>query len=142
MKKEVAIIKLASPFVRTLREDTNAIISVNPTRVNVMREIPIYDDDDDEIIKIEHTIIGSEIVRISDLNVSSPQAVNLSKSSIQYYKTFHITARFNADLKKGDVLIREDGEKFVVEDINSLYAEGFHETNRYRKSGTLRLFKE
>ncbi len=140
--KSPPFITLVPPFVRTLREDTNAIISVNPLRVNVMREVSIFDENDDEIISVEHKIIGSELVRISDVQVSSPIEFKQNKAILQYYKSYHLTARFNADIKKGDMLIREDGERFVVQDINTLYAEGFSPNNRYRKSGILSIFVE
>ena len=140
--KSIPFVTLVPPFVRTLREDTNAIISVNPFRVNVMREVFVYDENDDEIISVEHKIIGSELVRISDMQVSPPIEFKQNEAILQYYKSYHLTARFDADIKKGDVLIREDGERFVVQDINTLYAEGFSSNNRYRKSGILGILVE
>jgi len=138
----IPIITMVTPFVQTLREDTNVIISVNPSRVNIMREVFTYDDYDDEIISVDHKIVGSELVRISEMQVSPPQSLKINDATLQYYKSYHLTARFDADIKKGDILIREDEERFIVQDIRTLYAEGFSKNNCYRKAGTLCMLEE
>ena len=136
------IMQLISPFIKTLREDTISIISVNPSVVDVMREVLTYDDDDEEVIDVSHRIIGSEWVRISDLQVAELQTLKQNDSHVQYYKSHHLTAKYDADIKKGDILIRKDGSKFIVQDINNLYAEGCESSNIYCKSGTLGEFKD
>ena len=146
IKKEEEAVRLVlqnpTSFIKSLREDTNVIISVNPVKVDVMREVFTYDDDEDEIVSREYQILANEVVRISDEAISPPQSIKMNKGALQYYKSYHLTARFDANIKKGDILIREDGERFIVQDINILYADGFERANRYRKCGTLGVFVE
>jgi len=126
-----------SPFVKRMRDETRVIIAVNPCNVQVMREECIYDDDEDEVIDVQKKIVGRERVRISLLEKEKESIVKVTDASLKYVKRYLLTAFFNADIRKGDMLIRDDGATFTVQTLDVLYAEGFSQSGRYRKSGIL-----
>ena len=125
--------------VNYLRRDTKAIISINTSRVSVMREVVEYDEEGDEITNITKKIIAEEKVRIASISSTVPQGLKPTDSTLQYYNSYNLTAKFDSEIIQGDILIREDGKKFIVQYVEKLYLKETTKNYCYRTVGTLGL---
>mgnify|MGYP006978146615 CR=1 FL=1 len=133
--KIMPTVVMESPLIKSLKKATETIISYNPCKVQVMRDVPIYDDENEEVVDIDRQLVSNEVVRLSQSSKEFLQTLKINNAHLHYSVCYHLTAYAEANINKGDVLIREDGEMFSVDYITTLYMEGFALGNAYRKTG-------
>lgn len=119
-----------------LQKDTEYIIKANPSKCLLIRDEAIKNDEG-EIIAYKKKERDNVIVRFS---LISSENKELDFEHDVSNKVYSLTAMFNEDIKKDDVLKNHDGTLFKVLEIEDFYYCENNERCVYKKSGKALAF--
>ena len=119
-----------------LQKDTEYIIKANPSKCLLIRDEAIKNDEG-EIIAYNKKERDNVIVRFS---LISSENKELDFEHDVSNKVYSLTAMFNEDIKKDDVLKNHDGTLFKVLEIEDFYYCENNERCVYKKSGKALAF--
>ena len=119
-----------------LKKDTEYIIKANPSKCLLIRDEAIKNDEG-EIIAYNKKERDNVIVRFS---LISSENKELDFEHDVSNKVYSLTAMFNEDIKKDDVLKNHDGTLFKVLEIEDFYYCENNERCVYKKSGKALAF--
>lgn len=119
-----------------LQKDTEYIIKANPSKCLLIRDEAIKNDEG-EIIAYKKKERDNVIVRFS---LISSENKELDFDHDVSNKVYSLTAMFNEDIKKDDVLKNQDGTLFKVLEIEEFYYCENNEKCVYKKSGKALAF--
>lgn len=119
-----------------LQKDTEYIIKANPSKCLLIRDEAIKNDEG-EIIAYKKKERDDVIVRFS---LISSENKELDFEHDVSNKVYSLTAMFNEDIKKDDVLKNHDGTLFKVLEIEDFYYCENNERCVYKKSGKALAF--
>lgn len=118
--------------IDVLREDTTYIINLNPSVCTLIRDVPLKNEKG-EIVSYERIRIENVIVRFSLSTYW--QDDNTLVGSDENIRRFFLTAKHDADIKKGDVLKDEKDCYFKVRGITDMTFLKRDKEYCYKKSG-------
>ena len=119
-----------------LQKNTEYIIKANPSKCLLIRDEAIKNDEG-EIIAYKKKERDNVIVRFSLINSENKE---LDFKYDVNNKVYSLTAMFNEDIKKDDVLKNHDGTLFKVLEIEDFYYCENNERSVYKKSGKALAF--
>ena len=119
-----------------LQKDTESIIKANPSKCLLIRDEAIKNDEG-EVIAYKKKEKDNVIVRFS---LISSENKELDFEHDVSNKVYSLTAMFNEDIKKDDVLKNQDGTLFKVLEIEDFYYCKNNERSVYKKSGKALAF--
>lgn len=119
-----------------LQKDTEYIIKANPSKCLLIRDEAIKNDEG-EIIAYKKKERDNVIVRFS---LISSENKELDFEHDVSNKVYSLTAMFNEDIKKDDVLKNHEGTLFKVLEIEDFYYCENNERCVYKKSGKALAF--
>ena len=119
-----------------LQKDTEYIIKANPSKCLLIRDEAIKNDEG-EIIAYKKKERDNVIVRFS---LISSENKELDFEHDVSNKVYSLTAMFNEDIKKDDVLKNQDGTLFKVLEVEDFYYCKNNERSVYKKSGKALAF--
>jgi len=119
-----------------LQKNTEYIIKANPSKCLLIRDEAIKNDEG-EIIAYKKKERDNVIVRFSLINSENKE---LDFKHDVNNKVYSLTAMFNEDIKKDDVLKNHDGTLFKVLEIEDFYYCENNERCVYKKSGKALAF--
>lgn len=116
--------------ILALREDTEAIIAVNPVEIVFIRNESVQDQWGN--ITRKERVLEPQRVRIAE--ISHSEAEKLALSGISHTHVVNITARHDGDVEKGDVFTFQSNTYRVLF-MHDMSIGGVDAEHVYKKSG-------
>lgn len=123
--------------IETLREETNAIIAINPIDIVFTRHEKTIDAYGN--VTETKTETALQHIRLAELGHRENEA--LVQEGLLDEHRLNITALYNADIQKGDKFTFQ-GNRYVVEFIRKITVGGYDEVHCYKMSGIAKELKE
>lgn len=117
-----------------LKKDTEYIINANPSVCMLIRDDEVKNSDG-EVISYNRIEKDDVVVRLS--LIGELQEHERLHGSNDVSKKFILTAKYDEDIKRGDVLKTNAGFFYKVKDIQSITLGGKGEEFCYKKSGVV-----
>ena len=116
--------------ILALREDTEAIIAVNPAEIVFIRNASVQDQWGN--ITRKERVLEPQRVRIAEISHAESELLTLTGEAKNH--VVNITARYDGDIEKGDVFTFQ-GNTYRVLFMRELTIGGIGKNHAVRKSG-------